>query len=199
MSKGRVICPMEPLQNRALLTWGVGITGDRFRRKAAVAARSGEGLVTMLCGPPSMDVRLTTQRCGRTSHRQSLLRWKIRAPPSRRQALTVAARGPGGAVGRGAMRGARPADADAVRMTRLFALGAVILAIAGCTPATPIAWDRPNVTEAELSMDKAKCELAAETANPDRAGTLLGLRQGRVQHSQDLCMQSRGYTARAAQ
>jgi hypothetical protein len=50
----------------------------------------------------------------------------------RRRARAASARGPGGAVGRGALCGARPADAGAVRMTRLLALGAVILALAGC-------------------------------------------------------------------
>jgi hypothetical protein len=42
----------------------------------------------------------------------------LRAPSRRRQVRAAAARGPGGAVGRGALCGARPADADDAVMMR---------------------------------------------------------------------------------
>ncbi len=84
------------------------------------------------------------------------------------------------------------------------------LALVGCAPA---AWDRPDTTPEQFSMDRAQCQLMAEGANPDPGTTVIetgklgtdiaanagaGIAEGIVQgakigHTFNLCMQARGY------
>ena len=90
----------------------------------------------------------------------------------------------------------------------LIAFG-LLLALSNCTPIT---WERPMTSQAEYSMDRARCQLTAKSMAPDlgpdriyytRAsaagdaigrGIVLGLE--RAENFQ-LCMRANGYVARA--
>jgi hypothetical protein len=92
-----------------------------------------------------------------------------------------------------------------------------LMAVAGLSACAPTIWDRPGTSQAEFGMDKAQCRLWAEGAVPDSdvgtintghfkrdlaanaaAGLVVGIAQGMaVQHKHDLCMEAKGYVARA--
>jgi hypothetical protein len=64
----------------------------------------------------------------------------LRAPSPRRHAHAAAARGPGGAVGRGAMRGACLANAGGAVMPTFSLPAAIALAILACCAGYFVAW-----------------------------------------------------------
>jgi hypothetical protein len=87
------------------------------------------------------------------------------------------------------------------------------LAVAGLSACAPTVWSRPGTSQAEFNMDRARCQLMAEGANPGRdidpvhtghlkrdlaanaaLGVLSGIAQGAaVSHTFSLCMQAKGY------
>ncbi len=92
-----------------------------------------------------------------------------------------------------------------------------LIAVAGLSACAPTVWDRPDTSQAQFNMDKAQCRLWAEGAVPDSdvgtintghfkrdlaanaaAGLVVGIAQGvAVHHKHDLCMEAKGYIARA--
>jgi hypothetical protein len=85
--------------------------------------------------------------------------------------------------------------------------------LSGCAP--PVMWERPGTTPAQHAMDSARCQMVAESRNPDSgvepistgklgrdiaANLVVGLIHGATQNaavrrSFDLCMGSLGYMA----
>jgi hypothetical protein len=101
------------------------------------------------------------------------------------------------------------------RHSYLFWAGIAIivgLAIGMLASCAPVTWDRPMTTQTEFNMDKAMCQLTAKGVTPDVGpsrpyytlsgaagagiadGIMLGIER---RENFQLCMESRGYTARA--
>ncbi len=94
----------------------------------------------------------------------------------------------------------------------VFVVIIVGLALGMLASCTPVTWDRPMTTQAEFNMDKALCQLTAKGVTPDvgpsrpyytlsgaaGAGIADGIMLG-IERRENflLCMQSRGYQARA--
>ncbi len=100
-----------------------------------------------------------------------------------------------------------------MRIVKFCLASASLLALSACAPTV---WDRPGTTEAQFSMDSARCRIMAEGATPgvdpgtvstgnvrrDLAanaaiGIFAGLAQAaEIQHKFNLCMQANGYIPR---